>query len=205
MARLFPSASESTRSTSSGPRVIGLDSDDADRLLTAVSSQTARDILAALHETPAAPSELATAVDSSLQNVQYHLNRLEDAGVIEVIDTVYSEKGREMNVYAPSDDPLVVVAGPDEQTTSLRSILTNLLGGLGIIGVLAIVVQILFDHVLRRPSGTGDTAGGDAGIMEASRTAPEVTTLVPPGVLFFAGGVIAIAIVFGIWYLRSYR
>lgn len=203
MARLFPTTRD-TSSVDSGPRVIGLESEDADTLLAAVSSRTARDLLAALHQSPAAPSELSNTVDSSLQNVQYHLNRLDDAGVIEVIDTVYSEKGREMNVYAPTDNPLVVVAGAEEQTTTLRSALTSLLGGLGIVGILAIAVQAVFDEFVQRPAGVSDDSGsGGAVIMEASRAAPEATTLIPPGVLFFAGGAVALTVVFIAWYIRA--
>ncbi|NIU66678.1 MAG: ArsR family transcriptional regulator, partial [Actinobacteria bacterium] len=68
------------------------------------------------------------------QNAQYHLGRLEDAGAVEVVDTVYSEKGREMKVYAPADEPLVVVAGGESETSSLRAAITTLLAGVGAVG-----------------------------------------------------------------------
>ena len=38
-----------------------------------------------------------------------------DHNVVTVVDSWYSEKGRDMDVYAPAGDPLVLVAGcPDE-------------------------------------------------------------------------------------------
>ncbi len=55
------------------PRVVGLGSEEADELIAALSSSTARRILAALHEDPAPPGELADPVDTSLRNAQYHL------------------------------------------------------------------------------------------------------------------------------------
>lgn len=54
-------------------RVVGLGSEEADELIAALSSSTARRILAALHEDPAPPGELADPVDTSLRNAQYHL------------------------------------------------------------------------------------------------------------------------------------
>ncbi|WP_380675125.1 ArsR/SmtB family transcription factor [Salinigranum sp. GCM10025319] len=127
MAGLLPSKPDIDPSDE--PRVVGLDSDAADELIDALSSTTTRKVLAALHEEPASASELAERVDTSLQNVQYHLRKLEDAGLVEVGDTVYSEKGREMNVYTPADRALVVVAGREEETTGLKAALSRLLGG----------------------------------------------------------------------------
>jgi DNA-binding transcriptional ArsR family regulator len=108
---LLPSRPDASPSDDAGPRVIGVDSEDADDVLSALSSGTARDLLAALHEEPAPPSELADRVDTSLQNAQYHLDKLQRAGAVEVVDTAYSAKGREMDVFAPADQPLVIFAG----------------------------------------------------------------------------------------------
>ncbi|EJN59640.1 hypothetical protein HSB1_17980 [Halogranum salarium B-1] len=155
MAGFLPSTSDASGPGSDDPRVIGLDSDVADDLLSALSSRTARRILTELHEDPASPSALANRIDSSLQNTQYHLERLEDAGLIEVGDTVYSEKGREMKVYVPADRALVVVAGREEDTTGLRATLRRLLGGVGILGVASLVV----DRVLGGPTSRLFTAG----------------------------------------------
>jgi DNA-binding transcriptional ArsR family regulator len=77
----------------------------------ALSSGTARDVFAALYDDPRPVSELADAVGTSLQNVDYHLDRLEAAGLVEVADTRYSSKGVQMDVYAPVGGALVVVAG----------------------------------------------------------------------------------------------
>jgi len=123
------------------PRVIGVDSDDADDVLGALSSETARNLLAALHDSPAPPGELADRVDTSLQNVQYHLEKLETAGTVEVVDTAYSEKGREMDVYAPADQPLVICAGGETETSGVRSALTSLLGGVGVLAAASLLVQ----------------------------------------------------------------
>ena len=125
------------------PRVVGLDSDEADDLLAAISSETARETLSTLHDDSAPASGVADRIDTSIQNAQYHLDRLETAGLIEAAGTAYSEKGREMTVYAPADGALVVVAGPEENSSGLRSALTQLLGGIGAIALGSVVVDRL--------------------------------------------------------------
>jgi len=172
------------------PRVVGVDSEDADELLAALSSDTARRIVAELHENPEPPSKIADRVDSSLQNVQYHLGRLDDAGVVEVVGTAYSEKGREMDVYAPADQPLVIVAAEEERASGLRAALSRFLGGVAALLVgSAAVQQLLGENLLpslgaSTGAGGGDggaaPAGGDDTVTEtATRTATETATATP--------------------------
>lgn len=212
------------------PRVIGVDSEDADDVLAALSSATARKLLAELNETPAPPGELADRVDTSLQNAQYHLNKLESAGAVEVVDTAYSEKGREMDVYAPANQPLVICAGDEQETSGVRSVLTSLLGGFGALAFASLLVQQLFGRGLAtffRPkiesgSAGGSSPGSDYLVNDSTpRNIPTETTSVvtesaaeaagttqsaaaavlPPGLAFFAGGAIVLLCLFSVWYV----
>jgi len=160
---LLPSEPD-TEPPDAGPRVIGVDSEDAEDVLTALSSGTARELLSALHEDPAPPSRLAEEVDTSLQNAQYHLEKLEAAGAVEVVDTAYSEKGREMDVYAPADQPLVIFAGDGGEST-LRSALSRLLGSVGVLAVASLAVQALVGEggLLDAPTGGGGAGGATGG------------------------------------------
>jgi DNA-binding transcriptional ArsR family regulator len=97
---------------------------DSDEILDALSSNTARDVLAAVHEEPATASEIADAVGTSLQNTNYHLGKLQEAGLIDVVDTWYSAKGREMDVYAPANQPLIMFAGESGSEEQLRKLAT---------------------------------------------------------------------------------
>jgi DNA-binding transcriptional ArsR family regulator len=209
MADLLPSRPDTPAAEEADPRVIGLDSEDADDLLSALSSDTAREVLAALHDEPDTPANVADRVDTSLQNAQYHLGNLEDAGLIEVADTVYSEKGREMNRYAPADRPLVVFAGREEESRGLESALKNLLGAVGLLGVMSLLVQWYADGVPfgARTGGADAGSGGDGGGMgtmstEAAQTTADAAGGLPPGLLFFLGGLAALAVVGAAWYVR---
>lgn len=83
-------------------------SDEPTDALSVLSCDTAQRILAALTDEPGTASDLAADVDASLQNVMYHLDRLCDAELITPVNTWYSEKGKEMTVYAPTTERLVV-------------------------------------------------------------------------------------------------
>lgn len=182
---LLPSEPDAEPSEDAGPRVIGVDSEDAGDVLAALSSSTARELLSELHREPAPPSALADTVGTSVQNVQYHLQKLEQAGAIEVVDTAYSAKGREMDVYAPADQPLVIFAGDQQKGSTIRTALSRLLGAVGILGIASFLVQAVFqdgapwaeDGAVTVDGTTDDggtapeetdeaTAGGDGGDAE---------------------------------------
>ena len=209
MGRLLPAGLDREPTVDADPRVIGIEGEAADDLLAAMSSRTARRLLAALHEEPAAPSELADRVDTSLQNAQYHLQRLAEAGAVEVVDTVYSEKGREMQVYGPADRPLVVVAGAESETASLRTALATLLAGLSVVGVLSVVVQLLAPAPGRDAGGDQVTMMGTESAATPVAAAPSpdplgavVGLLTEPGALFFLGGAAVLLAGLAVWYAR---
>ena len=200
MARLLPSQSDPEVDAS--PRVVGLDDDDAEDLLSALSSTTARRILGELHDEPTNPAELAESVDTTLQNIQYHLGRLESAGAIEVIDTVYSEKGREMDLYAPADRPLVVVAADEEETAGLSDVLSRLLGGVAIVGIASLIAQFLVDGVPFGAQAGGGDAGGAVGTADVA-TETVAATGPPPGLLVFLGGMTVLVAWLAVWAIRN--
>jgi DNA-binding transcriptional ArsR family regulator len=209
MADLLPSSRDTSAADEPNPRVVGLDSDEADDLLAALSSETARSILTVLHEEPDTPASIADRVDTSLQNVQYHLGKMDEAGLVEVIDTVYSEKGREMNLYAPADRPLVVFAGSESESLGLKTALTSLLGGFAVLGVLAALVQWFLGEGLPFVGRTGaggaaDGGGSEVGTMSTETTAQavEAGSQVAPGLVFFVGGAVVLLAVVTVWYWR---
>ncbi|MFO7833706.1 MAG: helix-turn-helix domain-containing protein, partial [Halohasta sp.] len=65
--------------TNEGANVVSISEDAADEVFKTLSSSTARQILAALYEEPRPASELGTETDTTVQNVRYHLQNLQDA------------------------------------------------------------------------------------------------------------------------------
>lgn len=183
---LFPTSTEETGPDE--PQLVGFDDETADAVLSALSSATARKILIELNDEPATPSKLANHVDMTVQNVLHHLTNLEEAGVIEIVDTVYSEKGREMKVYAPRGRPLILISSGEEETSELKSAIARLLGSIAILGLLSLLIQTSLPDV-PSPQEIVNAAGTPA-------TPP------PPGLVFFAGGLTVLAAWFTLWYLR---
>ena len=181
MSRLLPSLPDATPDDRE-PRVVGVDDDDADDLIAALGSETAREILTRLHDEPATKSELAAEVDTSLQNVQYHLSKLDGADLVNVVDTTYSEKGREMDVYAAADEPLVLFAGGSEASPGIKTALMRLLGGYGLIGLAAVAAQRVLSvaaptaRVTTTTGGDGGSTTDDAAVEEEAADGPTIET-----------------------------
>jgi hypothetical protein len=140
---------------------------------------------------------------------------MREAGLVEVIDTIYSEKGREMKVYAPADRPLVMFAGGESASErgGLRDRLRSILGAVGaLVGASAVVEYVLrdgpwLDFGLAASSGAGgagDGGGGSVGVASTESTrAVEQATGLPPGLLFLCGGLLALLVVLGVGALAG--
>ena len=168
------------------PRVLDIREADADEVIEALSSETRRAVLRELFDDPGTPSEIAERVDTSVQNINYHLTSLSEAGLVEGIDTRYSEKGLEMTVYGPASDPIVFVGDADARPHLERSV-RRVVGSVALVGVAALFVQWGAERIVR-PALRGGTAG------PASHNAPTappgslawlVFDVVEPGLLFF--------------------
>jgi len=131
MARLLPTQTDAAVERSDTPAVLSLDDDATREVIEALSSETAYDIFQLLNKTPATPSRIAEQLDQSVQNVHYHLENLEAAGVIEVTDTCYSEKGREMSVFVVSEDPTLLFLGTEDDRPGLKRAFTSFASLLG--------------------------------------------------------------------------
>jgi DNA-binding transcriptional ArsR family regulator len=136
MSRLLPTQTNATVERSDNPSVLSLDDDATREVIEALSSETAYDIFRLLNETPATPSRIAEQLDQSVQNVHYHLENLKAAGVIEVTDTCYSEKGREMSVYVVSEDPTLLFLGTEDDRPSLKRAFKSFASLLGPLSIL---------------------------------------------------------------------
>ena len=145
MGRILPTRSETTITRSEEPTVVFFDDERAEDILSTVQSDTAQAILRSLIREPSSPSELATVVDTSVENVSYHLENLQDQQLIMEYDTVYSEKGREMTVYSITEDPLVVIFGSNENEEDLLRTFSKLASIVGPVGILIAVKESLIN------------------------------------------------------------
>jgi DNA-binding transcriptional ArsR family regulator len=151
---LLPSRGPETRTAQEGEmQVVGVD-EDVEPLLDALGSETARAVLSEIYEEPGTPSELADRLDMSIQNVSYHLEKLEAEDLISIAGTQYSEKGQEMTVYQPPEEPVVLFVGTEERKDSLKTIVKRLLPTIGILALGSLLIDRLFG-----PGGIGPVLG----------------------------------------------
>jgi len=211
MADLIERLQQRSDEATPQPRIIEMDDDAADETLSALSPATRRRVYRALFVEPQTTSELAETVDTSIQNVQYHLETLEDTGLVEPIDTVYSGKGNEMTVFGPASDPLILV-GDTDRLPAIRESLHNVVGGLAVLGVASLIVQwvVAREFAVRPRSGDAVTmeTTEDAAMEAAGQTAADpglqwlIIEVLEPGLVFFVGGLVLAAL--AVW-LRRYR
>jgi DNA-binding transcriptional ArsR family regulator len=168
------------------PRVLDIRETDADEVIDSLSSETRRAVLRELFDDPGTPSEIADRVDTSVQNVNYHLTNLTEAGLVEGIDERYSEKGQEMTVYGPANDPIVFV-GDAEARPDLERSVRRIVGGVALIGVAALFVQWGAERLARPAlrSGTAGPASYNAPTAPPGSLTWYVFDVVEPGLLFF--------------------
>jgi predicted ArsR family transcriptional regulator len=130
--------------------ILTIDDEETEQVLSSVSSETAREILTSVHDSPKIPIDLADELGTTTQNVRYHLDNLEDAGLVEVCDICYSEKGREMSVYQPSDAPSMLVFGKEADGPRMRKVLTKVSSSVGpaaIAVVIAAKAKFVFEYL----------------------------------------------------------
>ncbi|MYL67665.1 ArsR/SmtB family transcription factor [Halorubrum distributum] len=185
------------------PRLVGFEDESAEQILSAVTSTTARRILNQLYHEPTTASDIATELDSSVQNVSYHLNRLQGADLVEVIETWYSEQGREMDVYAPSNSALVLFAGAERTAPSLTTALRRVFGAVGLVGVISGIVHTRWSVLT--PSSS--LRGAEPPVQQPDPTMWEtlVTFGTGPGGFVLGIGVFLILFLFMAWYWQTYR
>jgi DNA-binding transcriptional ArsR family regulator len=210
---LLPSRLQVTASPDE-PKVLDIDGEEAATAFDALGSETARGVLAATYEEPKTPPEIREVVGTSLQNVHYHVDRLQEAGLLESAGTGYSSKGNEMTVYAPASEAVVLFAGEEADGSRLRDAVQRLFGLALFVGVATLAFAVLHDRLAPEPetdpgrgSGPGTMSTQDAG--GAASDAAAAAAGLDPVVAFFLGAV-AVAAVVALWWglrprLRSWR
>ncbi|MCK9591935.1 MAG: helix-turn-helix domain-containing protein [Methanoregula sp.] len=91
----------------------------AQKISKAMASQTASDILQLLAENKKSLTEITERLSIPLTTAKYHIENLLEAGLITVTETKYSVKGREIKIYAVTNQLLIVAP----RQSNVRSLL----------------------------------------------------------------------------------
>ena len=170
----------------------------AQKIAKAMASQTANDILTLLAAGAKSLSDITETLQIPLTTAKYHVENMLDAGLITVSETRYSVKGREVKMYALTDQLLIVAP----KKTNIRDLLLKYSSLFGVIVAGTLVVLALLP--LLSPPAVPEAAalmtsnGGEvAGFANAARENMMVTGSSPdPVLMFFLGGLLVIFAMF---------
>jgi len=202
--------------------ILPLNDKNSKKISQIISNDTARNILEAIASEPLSASEIAEKLGIPLTTVQYNLERLNDAGLVKVERTKYSEKMKHVKIYAPQRKFVVIVPEKTDRKdviASLRKYLTAIfvaVAGSGIIEFLTMRMKSPIGEVTR--SVIPEEVGRPPGPLPAPTPMPEIVpSPVPaskglgldlgfdifahPGLWFLFGCLFVILVVFLIEYL----
>jgi DNA-binding transcriptional ArsR family regulator len=111
----------------------------AQKISKAMASQTASDILQLLAEGQKSLTEITDRLDIPLTTAKYHIENLLEAGLITVTETKYSVKGREIKIYAVTNQLLIVAP----RQSNVRSLLLKYASLFGIVLFGSLVIAML--------------------------------------------------------------
>jgi DNA-binding transcriptional ArsR family regulator len=202
----------------------------AKKIAKAMASGTATDILNLLKEGKRTSTEVAEQLQIPMTTVQYHLENLREAGLIEVVERRWSVKGREVKVYGLRDQVLIVTP----KRGDLKGLLLKYASLFTIVmfaGIMAALLAPMLGLGGAPAIGPGEVVGAgdesgrvnhDTQLSEGTpATIPEATPKasapagVPPPVatpgfnwiplLVFFGGVVVLLVLMGNEIFRWYR
>lgn len=179
----------------------------AQRIAKAMASQTASEILAALKDTPLSAAEIADRLAIPLTTLKYHVENLADAGLIEVVRTRWSSKGREVKVYGLTTK-LLIVAPP---VKDIRAILLKYASLFAFVVFASVVVAMVLPLLgpgvpEQEPRLMAFDAKGAAAPEAATAGVPQIA--LDAVTAFFLGGssVVCLLLVYEVYlYFTYYR
>jgi DNA-binding transcriptional ArsR family regulator len=174
----------------------------AQKIAKAMASQTAGDILRILADGERSLTDITDGLSIPLTTAKYHIGNLLEAGIIEIADTRYSVKGKEMKLYRVANKLLIVAP----RAVSARELLLKYASLFGIVTAatvaLAELVPLLGSRQLpERAPAAFSSAAPDAMALRTMAAANEggaaaVSTASDLAFAFFLGGCLVIFLLF---------
>jgi len=100
---------------------------ESKKITQVISNDTARQIIELLADSALSASDISERLRAPLTTITYNLENLESVGLIKVERIKYSEKGREVKIYAPVRK-LIVIVPEKTESKSVADILNKYLG-----------------------------------------------------------------------------
>ncbi len=119
--------------------------EESKKITQVITNDTARQMIDLLADAPLSASDIAERLKVPLTTVAYNLENLEDVGLVKIERIKYSEKGREVKIYAPVRKLIVVVP----EKTDRKSVGDVIRKYLGVI-LAAVLASSLIEFLTRK-------------------------------------------------------
>ncbi len=119
--------------------------EESKKITQVISNDTVRKIIELLADAPLSASDIAERLQTPLTTIVYNLENLESVGLIRVEKIKYSEKGREVRIYAPVRKLIVIVP----EKTDRKSITDILRKYVGVV-LAAVLASSIIEFLLFR-------------------------------------------------------
>lgn len=185
--------------------LVSLEEEKAKKLAEVLSNDTARRILDLLSQGESSASEVSKKLNIPLPTTLYNLNSLVKSGLVESKEFVWSDKGKEINIYTLARKYIVIApTGAKGIKTQLKNILPVTIISFGISAILYIISKFQ----TKTQSFALKTAGlaQEASIASAAippTSAQQAFNLGLFSIYFFLGSVFAILIYLTVSMVRE--
>ena len=176
--------------------LMSLKEEKAKKLAEAISNKTSRKILELLGKKEKTSSNLAKELKLPISTISYNTKLLENAGLIESSEFVWSDKGKQMNIYKLSKKMVIIAPKvTDNLKNQLKSLLPVGLISLAVAGLIKIFYKpIQFMSAQVTPKTEAMTSLNDAIAQSSQTTITQVNYT-----LWFIYGVITTILIFIFW------
>ncbi len=183
--------------------LVDLNEPKTKKLAETITSETSRKILNHLAEKEDTEASMAKILALPISTVHYHLQKLQEAGLVNVEEFHYSQKGREVNHYKLANKYIIITP---QNVEGLREKLKGILPVAGIVLGISAVIKIVQMLTVRSMFAAEAKIAAVADTMMEStalKAAPTFTSEVLPSVvpqpdiaLWFLIGSIATIIIY---------
>ncbi len=168
--------------------------EESKKITQVISNDTARQIIELLADAPLSASDIAERLQSPLTTVTYNLENLESVGLVRIERIKYSEKGREVKIYAPVRKLIVVVPEKTDRKSAidiLKKYLGVILAATLVSGIMEFLTRIAGNNKpeMTRVQDSGmphalinETPEGLYGGLSVTPTPADMASSIPPAI-----------------------
>ncbi|MCZ7362286.1 MAG: winged helix-turn-helix domain-containing protein [Candidatus Methanoperedens sp.] len=158
--------------------------EESKKITQVISNDTARQIIELLADAPLSASDIAERLHVPLTTIVYNLENLQNVGLIKVERIKYSEKGREVKIFAPVRKLIVVVPERTDKK-SVADMLRKYMGVLLAAVFASSIVEFFMrsagkNRVMNMTGKGGDLIGGIGAQNDTVTAVREVIPAQPP-------------------------